>query len=167
MSKTKRVVGILACVAAFSGVVGCDWIAQRELRVGESTETEVRKMMGQPNQVWEEADGRRVLEFARGPAGQETYMVTIGADGRYTGMVNVLVDAYFDRVGAGMTRQALLRLLGKPTERVRLEAKNVDVWSWRHRSSDGRDEMFHVYFDAQGRVARTARGPDERSINVQ
>ena len=68
----------------------CDFIAQKDLTPGQSTEADVRRWMGQPEMIWEESDGSRTLEYPRGPMGKETYFVTIGADGRYRSIEQVL-----------------------------------------------------------------------------
>ncbi len=43
----------------------CDFIAQKDLTPGQSTEADVRRWMGQPEMIWEESDGSRTLEYPR------------------------------------------------------------------------------------------------------
>ena len=155
--------GILATMLAWLG--GCDYVAQRELRSGESTVADVRRLMGTPEAVWEEPDGGQVLEYPRGPAGSTTYMVRIDASGRYQAMVNVLVPAYFERVREAMSKDDVRRLLGRPTETASFPRRQEEVWSWRHPGEHVRAEMFHVHFAPDGRVTRVSRGPDPNEVN--
>lgn len=160
-----KLMGILATVVAWLGLGGCDYVAQRELRAGESTATDVRRLMGTPDSIWEEPDGGQVLEYPRGPAGTDTYMVRIDATGRYQGMANVLVPEYFERVRAGMGEDDVRRLLGRPTEIASFPRMQEVVWSWRHSGEHTRAEMFHVHFAPDRKVKRVSRGPDPNEIN--
>ena len=139
----------------------CDWIAQGELRPGESTGDDVRRLMGKPGMVWEEPDGSQVLEFARGPEGHQTFMVEIGPDGRFRGMKNVLTSEFLARVRPGVTRDEARRILGQPTEVTRFPLKpDQEVWTWRYQA-EGRDpELFHARIGPDGVVLATESAPD-------
>lgn len=154
MDWKRRIVGGLVAAAAALG--GCDYAAQKELKPGVSTVDDVRRLMGKPEMIWEEDDGRQVLEFVRGPAGTETYMVDIDAEGRYLGMKNVLVQETFDRVRPGMDRDEVRRMLGKPGEKERYALKQEEVWSWRFAGDYNRPDMFNVHFGLDGRVRTTS-----------
>lgn len=132
----------------------CDFIAQKKLVAGESTEADVRRWMGQPELIWEDDDGSRVLEYPRGPMGLETFFVSIGPDGRYRSTEQVLTDANFERVKAGMTRDDVRQILGKPTETVRFALSKEEVWSWRHKAPDTRIMFFNVHFDQDTGLAK-------------
>ncbi len=163
--KRWLLMGWLMSLLAMVGA--CDWVAQQELKPGQSTLEDVRKLMGKPEMVWEEGDGRQVLEYPRSPEGAETWMVEIDANGRYQGMKNTLVDANLRQVRPGMSRDDLRRLLGKPGSVETLPLKNELVWTWRVQAAPGRTEMFNVHFGDDGRVASTSRTPDPRTINTQ
>lgn len=135
---------------------GCDYVAQKELKPGVSTIDEVRQLMGRPEMVWEEEDGSQVLEFVRGPAGTETYMVEIDSKGRYQGMRNVLVQENFEKVRPGMLRDDVRRLLGKPGEIGRFALRQEEVWSWRFSAEYNRPDMFNAHFGPDGRVRSTS-----------
>ena len=156
--KRSILTGWLCSMLALVGA--CDLIAQRELRPGQSTVEDVRKLMGQPGMIWEENDGSQVFEYARGPEGFETWMVQIGPDGIYRGMKNALVPENLARVQPGMTRDDLRRLLGKPGSEESFPAKGEIVWTWRVKGDVSATEMFHAHLDADGRVLRTSRSPD-------
>lgn len=153
MGWKRRVAGGLLAAVTLGG---CDHVAQKELRPGVSTVEDVRRLMGKPEMIWEEDSGSQVLEFVRGPAGTETYMVEIDAEGRYLGMKNVLVQETFDRVRPGMVRDDVRRMLGKPGEIGRLPLKQEEVWSWRFAGDYNRPDMFNVHFGPDGRVRTTS-----------
>lgn len=158
-------IGWLCALLAFAG--GCDYFAQKELQPGVSTVDDVRHLMGKPVTIWEENDGSQVLEYSRGPEGSETWMVEIGADGRYRGMSDARSAAQLERVRAGMSRDDLRRLLGKPDEEERFPARHETVWTWRVKTAAGTDtEMFHAHLSPEGQVLRTSRTPDPKRINA-
>ena len=83
----------------------------RELEEGVSTEQDVRARFGEPEQVWQEADGSRTLEYNRQPAGRRNYMITIGTDGKMSALRQVLAPHHFAKVQPGMTQEQVRRLL--------------------------------------------------------
>lgn len=155
-------------ICALLAMLGaCDYFAQRELEPGTSTVDDVRRLMGKPAMIWEENDGRQVLEYPRGPEGSETWMVQIDAGGRFQGMTDALAQANLGRVQAGMTRDDVRRLLGRPGEEQAFPARSEIVWTWRVKASAGSiTEMFHVHMGNDGRVLRTSRTPDPKLINA-
>lgn len=135
----------------------CDFIAQKTLVAGESTEADVRRWMGQPDLVWEEEDGSRVLEYPRGPMGLETYFVSIAADGRYRRIEQVLTPGNFERLKAGMSRDDVRQVLGRPGETARFSLSREEVWSWRHKAADTRIMYFNAHFDQDsGKLKKTS-----------
>jgi hypothetical protein len=145
---------------------GCEYLAQKELKVGESTVDDVRRLMGRPEMIWEERDGSQRLEYPRGPAGVETFVVEIDAQGRYRGMHNILTAENFAQVKPGMPRDDVRRLLGKPTETAFFKLKKEEVWSWKHAAGQGRTEFFNAHFDDDGRVRGTSTTPDPATVNA-
>lgn len=139
------------------GLLGaCDYIAEKKLSAGESTEADVRRYMGEPEMIWEEQDGSRTLEYPRGPLGTETYFVVIGADGRYRSITQVLSEENFRKVQPGMTRDEVRQILGKPGEITRYKRQNEEVWSWRYLGGDTRTMFFLAHFDQDtGKLKRT------------
>jgi outer membrane protein assembly factor BamE (lipoprotein component of BamABCDE complex) len=157
--------GILTTLLGALGA--CDWLAQQELKPGQSTADDVRRLMGKPDMIWEENDGTQFLEFPRAPEGSETLVVEIGPDGKYRATRNILVPENFARVAPGMSRDDVRRLLGRPGETARFAPKpDEEVWSWRYRG--GVDtEIFDVYFGGDGRVLRTGKSQDPKSMNAR
>lgn len=139
----------------------CDFIAQKDLTPGQSTEADVRRWMGQPEMIWEESDGSRTLEYPRGPMGKETYFVTIGADGRYRRIEQVLTEENFRKVQPGMTRDQVRQILGKPGEISRFKRQNEEVWGWRYLEATQRTMFFYAHFDQDtGLLKRTDQMQD-------
>lgn len=139
---------------------GCDYVAQKELVAGTSTRADVERLMGKPRMVWDEDDGRVLMEYPRGPAGHETWMVELDREGRYVGMRNLLTEANFAKVAPGLSRDEVRRLLGAPTEQVTFERKREVVWSWRFMADQNRSTFFNVHFGTDGTVRGTSRSPD-------
>lgn len=161
--KRSILTGWLCSLLALFGA--CDLIAQRELRPGESTVEDVRKLMGKPETIWEEADGRQVYEYVRGPEGTDTWMVEIGADGRYRGMTNALAADNLARVRPGMSRDDVRRLLGKPGSETPFPARDEVVWSWRVQGEMTTSVMFNVHMGPDGRVTQTSRTLDPQRFD--
>lgn len=127
-----------------------------KLGKGVSSEADVRMLMGQPDTVWEEADGSRTLEYPKGPEGARTWMFSIDRFGKLQDYRQVLTKENFARIQPGMTRDDVRRLLGKPGGMVQFKRKNEEVWDWRFL--DGVDvKMFNVHFDiGSGKVTQTS-----------
>lgn len=135
-----------------------------KLTKGLSTESEVRTAMGQPETVWEEADGSRTLEYPKGPEGTRTWMVDIGKDGRLSDYRQVLNEQNFARIVAGMSRDEVRRMLGKPRTIVQFRLKNEEVWDWRYLQPTLVPRLFNVHFDiGSGKVVRTSSSEDPQA----
>lgn len=150
--------GWLMAVVAFLG--GCDRDRIAKLQEGVSTEADVRAAFGQPENVWDEPGGARTLEFNRNPAGQQNYMVTIGADGKMTALRQVLVPATFGQVHPGMPMEQVRRMLGKPAKKTPYALKAEEAWDWRWLQPPNVPMVFTVWFDRDLHVLRTSTGPD-------
>ena len=75
---------------------------------------QVQAKLGAPGTVWKNSDGSEVWEYPYGPLGRQTFMVTVGPDRAVREVHQVLSDEYFSKVRAGMSRDEVRRLLGKP-----------------------------------------------------
>ena len=141
-------------------LTGCDYVAQKELKVGQSSKEDVIVMMGKPEMIWEEKDGSFKYEYPRGPAGTETFMVDVSADGKYLGMNNILTEANFARIKPGMNRDDVRRMLGKPTETAKFPLKQEETWSWKFKGTPTPVRRFHVNMDFMGVVKSTDQSDD-------
>ena len=141
-------------LAVLTLLAGCDEQRIRELEEGVSTEQDVRARFGEPEQVWQEADGSRTLEYNRQPAGRRNYMITIGTDGKMSALRQVLAPHHFAKVQPGMTQEQVRRLLGKPARQIPYALKQQTEWEWNWADGTRRMEFIAV-FDQQGRVVRS------------
>jgi hypothetical protein len=111
----------------------CDPRNIRELEEGLSTEADVRARFGEPEAIWDAAQGARVLEYNRQPAGYQNYMITIGPDGRMQALRQVLAPHNFEKIAAGMMMEDVRRMLGKPMRVTRFALTRQTHYDWRFR----------------------------------
>jgi len=155
MSFVTKLAIAASALAVSVFMVGCDQQRIKELEEFVSTEQDVRDRFGEPNQIWDEADGSHTLEYTRQPAGAQNYMITIGKDGKMTALRQVLAPAYFAKVQPGMDQQEVRRLLGQPAKRTSYPLKNEAEWDWGWVDPPSTKMLFTVVFDAQGKVVRS------------
>lgn len=139
---------------------GCDPQRISELQPGQSTEADVRDRFGAPENVWNEADGGRTLEYNRQPAGQVNYMITLGPDGKVAAVRQVLTPDNFARVQPGMPMAEVRRLLGKPAKTAHYALKNETAVDWRFADGSPSPKVFTVVHGPDLRVVRTQTGDD-------
>ena len=120
---------------------------------------QVQAKLGSPETVRKNADGSEVWEYPEGPYGRQTYMVTVGADRTVREVHQVLNDEYFSRVRAGMSRDEVRRLLGRPGEIMMFGARDEEVWSWRYQQQNAM--FFNVLFDRTAGTVRTTQRLEE------
>ena len=120
---------------------------------------QVQATLGAPETVRKNADGSEVWEYPEGPYGRQTYMVTVGADRTVREVHQVLNDEYFSRVRAGMSRDEVRRLLGRPGEIMMFGARDEEVWSWRYQQQNAM--FFNVLFDRAAGTVRTTQRLEE------
>jgi len=133
---------------------------QPRLPAAGQTEADAVALLGRTTGRYELPGGGQRLEFARGPAGRHTWMVDLDAGGRVLRAEQVLDPAHFARVQHGMTRDELLRLLGRPGD-VQRERGDRQTWSWTFANNDCL--WARVTLDARGLVlGGAAVVPDPR-----
>src|SRR5437660_10270921 len=120
---------------------------------------QVETLVGPPASVWKNADGSEVWEYPMGPTGVQTFMVDIGPDRAVRAVRQVLTEEYFAKVVAGMSREDVRRLLGRPKEVWYFPARDEEVWVWRYFEITYR--FFNVLFDRTGGTVRTTLRLDE------
>src|SRR5450759_815116 len=74
-------------------ISGCASYSGSSLVAGKSTAAEVEALMGQPADRVEKPGGGSALYYPRGPFGRETYVVSLGADGKVQAVEQRLTDA--------------------------------------------------------------------------
>lgn len=126
------------------------------LERGVSSEGDVRAVMGKPDRVYEESDGGRALQYPKGPEGNRTWEFRLDRNGILVDYRQLLTEENFARIKPGMTRDEVLRILGRERTMARYARKNEEVLDWRYLSPFG-DRFFNVHFDmATGRVTGTS-----------
>ncbi|MFZ2854720.1 MAG: outer membrane protein assembly factor BamE [Rhodocyclaceae bacterium] len=145
----------------FSGLIAtlfsaCDGMALQELKPGVSTGADVRNRMGRPTMEWKDADGTLTWEYPSTPEGIVNYMIVIGPDSVLREVRQVLNDENFARIKAGMSKEEVRRLLGRPAHEVYFSLKKEHVWDWKTKSEPSMDTFFNVHFDEDGVVLRTS-----------
>lgn len=122
---------------------------------------EVQSTFGTPGTVWKNPDGSEVWEYSLGPVGVQTYMITIGSNQAVREVRQVLSAEYLDKIQAGMSRDAVRRLIGKPREIDFFPARDEEVWTWRIQEFHFRYRRFHALFDRTTGILRSTMTIDE------
>ena len=150
-----------AAVGAVMLLSACASNSGSNLKPGVATLPEVIASMGEPAMRWKDANGQEQLAYPRGPAGTQTYMAYIGADGRLERIEGVLEMAQFSRIVIGKSnKEDVLRLLGpsNPYWTVDDKANKQLIWEWNTCNQMRNVARFNVYFDAAtGIVSRTGQ----------
>jgi hypothetical protein len=152
--------GAAAALAVFAATLqfsGCASFGPATLKPGDGVDI-ARQKLGAPSAEHRRADGTLRLEYATGPFGKRTYMLDFDAQGRLAGWENVLDEAHFGRIAAGLSQHALREALGTPSKVWQVRYHDQTVWSYRF---DGPFcQLFHVGITPQGVVEDTSYGPD-------
>lgn len=128
-----------------------------KLSKGVSTEADVRLAMGEPAMIWTEDNGTRTLEYPKGPEGHRTFMINLDRHGIFQAYKQVLTQENFATIKAGMSRDQVRRILGKPRTVVKFGLKNEEVWDWRYLEGPATERFFNVHFDVDsGTVTQTS-----------
>ncbi len=122
---------------------------------------EVQSRFGAPGTVWKNPDGSEVWEYPLGPLGVQTYMIAMGSNQAVREVRQVLSEEYLDKVRAGMSRDEVRRLIGKPMETLYYPARDEEVWTWRIQEFNFRYRRFHALFDRTTGILRSTMTIDE------
>ena len=153
---------IIALIIALL-IAGCASHDGRGLKPGVSCLDDVIQLMGEPARRWQEPDGSQLLAYPRGPAGFNTFMVTIGPDGRMISLNGVLNMKTFALIREGMTQEQVLRILGPSVAAwtIYFERRDELVWEWRYCDPWNEPARFNVLFDNTTKKVRTTQGYPE------
>ena len=138
---------------------GCIAYSPGNLQLGQS-EPDVISVMGPPTGLYALPDGARRLEFARGPAGQETFMVDFDVTGRMVSWRQVLNLQHFSEIEPGTSAHDLLMRIGHPASTMAIPRQQLVLWNYRYPTNDCLWYQFSVGFD--GRVISGSTGIDPR-----
>lgn len=139
----------LWCLAVVSLLSACSGYAPPNEVVGATRDSIVARM-GPPD-VQRAVEGGTRLEFPRGPYGRHTYFVYLDANGRATRFEQVLTEARFNQINPGMTQEAVLLALGRPSEVWRLGRNRGTVLNYRYENN------FCLWFQIEVTQEQTVR----------
>ena len=125
-----KILCIATCLAT-ALLSACASYSGSSLVAGKSTAADVEALMGKPAERVEKPGGGSVLYYPHGPAGRETYAVSIGADGKVQAVEQRLTDANIAKLvrGSSTTRE-VRELFGPPSLTTRLPRLERDVWEY-------------------------------------
>lgn len=154
-------------IASLTSLLACDPrgsayedVRLGQLKEGESTEQDVRRLFGPPSAV-RDGGGGKGLVYPLGPEGLHTLLIRIGANGKYQGRENLLTRENFNRVARGQKETDVVDLLGPPGRTQKYALKRETAWEWRFL--DGQEtRLFVVMFEAGGTVVSSAIEEDPR-----
>jgi hypothetical protein len=145
-----------AVLLAAASVAACAGYGPSGLAPG-ATEAEIVARLGPPTGRHRSEAGQERLEFARGPYGRHTYMLTLDAAGRLVQSEQVLTEARFAAVAPGAPASQVRADLGRPSQ-TRVGWRGVgEVWSYRYEATFC--QWFQVWV-VNGAVREAAYAPD-------
>jgi hypothetical protein len=162
VSQLKKVL-IMGIFASILGLIGCDQQRIAELEEGVATEADVRARFGEPEKVWDGANGVRIFEYNRQPAGHRNYMISIGTDGKMSALRQVLTAENFAKILPGMVMEDVRKLLGKPLRVITYDLKKETYYNWRYLEAPNQSMVFSAVMDSNLRVLRTETMRDPES----
>lgn len=149
ITAVARVIAAMALACA----AGCASFSA--IAPGDSAQS-VADRVGKPVTVWKNSDGSELWQYPQGYYATQTFIVTVGADQRVREVHQALGEPYFSQVQAGMSRDDVFRLLGRPREIWYFPPRDEEVWTWRYYENTYM--FFNVLFDrTQGKVRTVQR----------
>jgi hypothetical protein len=151
---------VILTLSAAAALLGCAGPGFKPLPAGADQAT-VIDTWGQPTGRYALPGGGSRLEYATGPYGHTTWMVDLDDAGRLRAAEQVLDGRHLQAIQAqlpGMSRDELLRTLGRPGERRPGGLQRGEVWSWRFESPFCL--WFQVSLGDDGIVRDGSFGPD-------
>lgn len=146
-----------AALALAVALGGCAGVLAPTFPAG-STVGQILQQRGAPTGEWPLPDGGRQLEYATGPFGNTTWMYQLDAEGRLRSSEQVLTEASFGRIKAGMTGDEVRRQIGRPSTTFQVARPPQVVWAYRYDAPFC--QWFLVGVGADKVVMDTSFGPD-------
>ncbi|OGB23022.1 MAG: hypothetical protein A3I66_08345 [Burkholderiales bacterium RIFCSPLOWO2_02_FULL_57_36] len=142
-------------------LAACATFGMSPVKPGDSESTVISKL-GTPTHRY--LDGNeRLLEYMKGPWGQQTYMARFDPDGRLVSYEQVLTVQKFAAIKLGeATKDDVLKTIGAPSDTSYLPLPGLEVWSYPYKEANVWNSVMHVHFDRQGILQRMQGGPDLR-----
>ncbi len=114
-------------------LAGCTALSP-DFEVTGKSRTEILARLGSPMRSTPLPDGER-LDYSRGPDGLNTYFIYLDREGKATRVEQVLSEANFSRIKAGMSQGEVIDILGDPPKRRIIARERGYVWSYRSFST--------------------------------
>lgn len=140
----KTALPFVAALAA-ALIAGCASYSGRGLEPGKSTESDVTRVMGKPDDTRKRANGDTVLYYSRQPEGRQIYAATIAPDGSLRSLEQVLQPENIHRIVAGVTESQVRELIGPPARTGRTAFKPFDVWEYRWQFGEDRRVLWVAF----------------------
>jgi len=154
LSATRVWLAGVACLLAFAGCAG---YSPKGLQLGQS-EAEVVQQMGTPTGRYQLPNGGTRLEYARGPAGRETYMIDFDTAGRMVDSEQVMDLWYLTRITPGLPVEDVLMRVGHPAKIFAIPRQHLAVWNYRYPTNDCL--WFQISIGDDGKVISGSQGID-------
>ena len=130
-----------------------------------TTLDEAGSRLGNPTGRYSLPGGGTRLQYSNQPFDQSVWNANFDAQGRLTGVEQMMTDAAFARVQSGKyTREDVLRDFGQPAETFYYRLRDESAWMYRYHTYGNFKAAMFVYFDPSGVVKRTETGLDPWSI---
>ena len=145
---------------ALALLAGCASYDGRGLVAGQATTADVEALMGPPAERVAKPDGGSVLHYPRGPAGRESFAVTIGPNGKLQSIEQRLTDANLAKIVLGTTTSRQVReLLGPPPTISSVQRLGREVWEYKMGDS-ALPYILWVQFSGDGIVREVMKAKD-------
>jgi hypothetical protein len=148
---------VLSLVTAAWLAAGCATFVDPAKLPPGSTADSVRQRYGPPTGEYTIAGGTR-YEYATGPYGRFTWMLDFDPSGTLRDAQQVLTEARFNTIVAGLDAKDLRSTLGRPSEVWRLSRQRQDVWRYRYDTPFC--QVFQVGVGDDGKVVDAGYAPD-------
>lgn len=153
--RVNRIIAASAMLGA--AVSGC--VSYGGFVPGVSTMAEVRARSGRPTDVRFSPSGDEIWEYATGPKGEQTYLVTFNGNGVVRSAAQVLTEDNIKRLVPGKTTRAEVRaMLGRPGDVYVFDGS--ETWEWRFKPEGFAAETLVVFFGKDGVVTKVTRVMD-------
>lgn len=148
--------------AAMLLLTACASYGPTDALIGRS-QADVIALLGAPAR--ESVDeGRRRLDFLRGPYGKQSYFVYLDDKGRVLSWRQVLTEENFLKILPGMSREEVIKLIGESRVQFGLARDRGYVWSYRYETAFC--QWFQIEFTKNDIVRSTGHGtPPECEVH--
>jgi outer membrane protein assembly factor BamE (lipoprotein component of BamABCDE complex) len=136
----------LAACATFDG---------RGLAPGQSTASDVERVMGAPADKRQVANGETWYYYPRQPYGRKTFVARVAPDGRLIGIEQRLTDENIAKIIPNTTRaEQVQELFGPPWSAAHYARLDRNIWTWhmRHFGDPGIPVQLNVQMSPDGVV---------------